>query len=178
MNLYISDMHLGHSNVIGFDRRPFADRDEMDDCLIERWNARVSEDDHVYILGDFTYRSGRPASWYLERLKGHKHLVIGNHDRNTLKDENACRHFESIEIMQLVLDEGKQIVLCHYPIAEWYNSRHGSYHIYGHIHNSKDATYEYMRTLDHAYNAAACINNYTPASFDEIVSNNAAFQAD
>ena len=30
LNLYISDLHFGHSNVIRFDHRPFADRDEMD----------------------------------------------------------------------------------------------------------------------------------------------------
>ena len=29
MNLYISDLHFGHANVIGFDNRPFADKDEM-----------------------------------------------------------------------------------------------------------------------------------------------------
>lgn len=30
MNLYISDLHFGHKNVIGFDHRPFIDTDEMD----------------------------------------------------------------------------------------------------------------------------------------------------
>ena len=39
MNLYISDLHLGHANVIKFDGRPFADVDEMDRMLIEMWNA-------------------------------------------------------------------------------------------------------------------------------------------
>lgn len=30
MNLYISDMHLGHANAIDFDNRLFMDVDEMD----------------------------------------------------------------------------------------------------------------------------------------------------
>ena len=37
MNLYISDLHFGHANVIKFDHRPFADRDEMDHTLIQLW---------------------------------------------------------------------------------------------------------------------------------------------
>ena len=35
----------------------------------------------------------------------------------------------------------------------------------------------FMKTKPHALNAAACINNYAPASFDELIINNAAFQA-
>ena len=91
MNLYISDLHFGHSNVLNFDHRPFADRDEMDRVMISLWNSRVSADDHVYIVGDFCYRSGNTADWYLRQLKGHKHLVIGNHDGDTLKMKRLWR---------------------------------------------------------------------------------------
>ena len=51
MNLYISDLHFGHKNVILFEHRPFSDVDTMDHCLIQRWNSRVSADDDVYIVG-------------------------------------------------------------------------------------------------------------------------------
>ena len=57
MNYYISDLHFGHANVIRHDARPFADVGEMDRVLIERWNAVVGEDDDVYVVGDFCYRS-------------------------------------------------------------------------------------------------------------------------
>ena len=66
MNLYISDLHLGHANVIKFDGRPFADVDEMDRMLIELWNAKVRSEDNVYIIGDLCYRNGKPAEWYLK----------------------------------------------------------------------------------------------------------------
>ena len=42
MILYTSDLHFGHSSVIRFDHRPFADVDEMDHVMIELWNGRVS----------------------------------------------------------------------------------------------------------------------------------------
>ena len=51
MNLYISDLHFGHKNIIGFDHRPFKDVDEMDHTMIQLWNGRVYDDDHVYIIG-------------------------------------------------------------------------------------------------------------------------------
>ncbi|MBQ7774789.1 MAG: hydrolase, partial [Lachnospiraceae bacterium] len=168
MNLYISDLHLGHSNVIGFDNRPFADRNEMDHTMIELWNSRVSAEDDVYIVGDFCFRSDRTPDWYLRQLKGHKHLIVGNHDRVTLDCENAARYLESIDKMLCVKDGDKQVCLCHYPIADWYKGRHGSWHVYGHIHGYKGDVYQLMKSRERALNAAACINNYTPASMEEL----------
>lgn len=78
MNLYISDLHFGHKNVIKCDYRPFFDVEEMDRMLIQAWNTRVYEEDHVYILGDFCYRNEKAEQWYLQRLKGHKHDLNGN----------------------------------------------------------------------------------------------------
>ena len=35
MIYYIADMHFGHTNVIRFDDRPFADTEQMDEVLIQ-----------------------------------------------------------------------------------------------------------------------------------------------
>ena len=113
MNLYISDLHFGHRNAIRFDHRPFLDVEEMDDCLIKFWNCRVSKDDEVYIVGDFCYRSGKTPDWYLRQLKGHKHLIIGNHDQVILDSRNAIRYLESMDKMLHVTDADRHICLCH-----------------------------------------------------------------
>lgn len=176
MNLYISDLHFGHTNAIRFDHRPFADRDEMDHAMIKLWNTRVSADDDVYIVGDFCFKSDRTPDWYLRQLKGHKHLIVGNHDKITLDCAEAAKYLENVDKMLHVTDDDKQICLCHYPICDWYKSRHGSWHIYGHIHADRGEEYQLMKTREHALNAAACINNYTPASVDELIRNNKAFQ--
>lgn len=176
MNLYTSDLHLGHANVIKFDGRPFADVDEMDRMLIEMWNARVRPEDNVYIIGDLCYRSGKPAEWYLKQLSGIKHLVIGNHDGKILKDEKAMSYFESVDKMMHVSDEGNQLCLCHYPIAEWNGFHRGHWLVYGHIHNRTDDAYHFMKTREHALNAGCMINNYMPATFKELVRNNQIFQ--
>ena len=49
---FIADLHFGHKDVIAFDHRPFRDVDEMEEEIIRRWNARVSKDDHVFVIGD------------------------------------------------------------------------------------------------------------------------------
>jgi calcineurin-like phosphoesterase family protein len=176
MNLYISDTHFGHKNVIRFDHRPFADIEEMDRSMIYLWNSRVQKDDDVYIVGDFCYKPSRTPDWYLRQLKGHKHLITGNHDRVTLECPGAMKYLEHLGPVSYVEDGERGIVLCHYPMAEWYNSRHGSTLVYGHIHNNTETTYDFMKTLPNAFNAGACINNYTPASMNELIRNNRIFQ--
>jgi calcineurin-like phosphoesterase family protein len=80
-------------------------------------------------VGDFAYRNDKPAEWYLRQLKGHKHLIIGNHDGDTLKNEKAMAYFESVDKMIHVTDGDKQICLCHFPIAEWNGYYKGAWHI-------------------------------------------------
>ena len=174
MNFYISDLHFGHANVIRHDERPFADVGEMDAAMMERWNAAVGKDDDVYVVGDFCYRSGRTADWYLRRLAGRKHLIVGNHDWLTLKNARAVAMFASVDKMLEVEDGGRLVVLCHYPLAEWRNAWRGSWLVYGHIHARRNKTWEFMRTLDHALNAAADVNGYVPVTFDRLVENNLA----
>lgn len=175
MIYYIGDMHLGHKNVIKYDNRPFETVEEMDVVLIENWNSVVTEDDNVYIIGDFIYRSSHAAIYYLKQLKGHKHLIIGNHDFKTLEDEKACLYFDSIERLGYVKDGDIDVVMCHYPIAEWNGKRrkkNKAYHVYSHIHNRKNPTYDYMKKQVGALNAGCMINNYIPVTLEQLKENN------
>ena len=176
MIFYTADMHFGHRNVIKFDGRPFRDTEEMDEYIIERWNERVSDRDTVYILGDVCYRNAHPASWYLKRLKGHKYLITGNHEKAVLSEPNALKLLDGYDQIKTIRDGDKQIVLCHYPMAEWPGLFQEAWHIYGHIHNNKTMTYELMAKLKRALNAGCMINNYVPVTFDELLENNRRFR--
>lgn len=127
-------------------------------------------------MGDFAFHNEKPYSWYLKQLKGQKHLVIGNHDKKLLKDAEAMSYFVSVDSYLEITDCQSRIILSHYPIAEWNNFHHGSYLIYGHIHNRTDEAYQYMKQFDRALNAGACINNYTPSSLNELIRNNKIFR--
>ena len=49
---FTSDLHFGHSNIIRYSGCPFADTGEMNEALIDRWNAVVGNGDEVWVLGD------------------------------------------------------------------------------------------------------------------------------
>lgn len=175
MNYYISDMHLGHENVLRFDERPYETVEEMDEILITNWNMRVREEDHVYILGDFCYKSKNMPEGYLKKMNGHKHLIVGNHDGAIMKRPEAQECFESIDTILRINDNGRGVVLCHYPIADWVGRYHGSIHLYGHIHGHDYECMKFLQSRGPAYNTAACINNYQPCKLDEIIANNESY---
>ena len=176
MIYYISDLHFGHRNVLEMDGRPFCSIEEMDETLIRLWNERVTPEDEVYIVGDFAYRNKYSAAWYLRRLNGRKHLIIGNHDRHTIQDETAMTCFESIGTMCRIMDDNRTVSLCHFPIAEWNGKRYGAYHVFGHLHMRQDEVQEFMSRYDHALNAGCMINGYRPVTLDELIENNHHFR--
>ena len=176
MNYYISDMHMGHKNVLKFDDRPFQSVEEMNETLIVNWNKKVTDEDDVWILGDFCYRSEKDPSFYLKQLKGKKHLIIGNHDKVTVNTDSALNYFDSVERLKHIKDREYNVILCHFPLADWNAKHRGSYHVYGHIHNNKDEVYEFMKQQERALNAGCMINNYEPVTLEELLENNRRFQ--
>lgn len=174
---FTGDLHFGHFNAIKYDCRPWSDVETMAAGMIECWNARVTDDDLVYILGDVCYRSKYPAWHYLEQMRGHKILIVGNHDGELLEDERSRRCFEEIHSYMEIKEDGKKIVLCHYPMAEWNGKTRGSWHIFAHIHAQRNEAYKVMRDMPHALNAGCMLNDFAPATFAELIANNQKFNA-
>ena len=122
-------------------------------------------------MGDFCYRSEADPSFYLKQLKGRKHLIIVNHDKAIIKSVSAPRYLESIERLQHLKDGERNVILCHFPLADWNGKHRGSYHIYGHIHNNQDEVFWFMKRQERALNAGCMLNNYEPVSLDELIKN-------
>ena len=176
MNLYISDTHFGHRDIIQFDKRPFMDIDQMDNTLIWLWNDRVGDDDDVWIVGDFACGGDKPSEYYLRQLKGRKHLIVGNHDGSLINNPSACRYLESIDERTVIKDiyKGQEVnvLLQHHPMIEWERGLESQYHIYGHIHNWDGKEKVIMRGKEGAYNAGCMLNEYTPVSLWGLVYKN------
>lgn len=183
-NFYIADTHFGHQNVLKYDARPFGDLGEMEAALVRNWNRAVTDTDTVYILGDFIW--GKNQSEWLrlaERLRGKKVLLRGNHDlrREGMPPELLAR-FEAVTDYLEIVDEGRHVTLCHYPILFYHGSyRPNCYMLCGHVHATRENDYledcrRRMRGDPQAgrgnvYNVGCMMPymNYTPRTLDEIV---------
>jgi calcineurin-like phosphoesterase family protein len=141
MIYFTSDLHLGHKNIIKLCDRPFASLEDMDETLVANWNQVVTNGDTIYIIGDLMFRTQTHPADVLKRLKGKKHLILGNHDRSWLNKVDATDFFKSVESYTEISDGKRKLALCHYPMMSWGGTGKGSYLIHGHIHNNRDASY-------------------------------------
>lgn len=174
MIFFSADTHFGHANIIRFCDRPFRTVEEMDETLVANWNDRVGGNDTVYFLGDLFFRaSADRVKDILGRLKGRKHLVIGNHDLSWMDRELVGRHFVEASNFLDVSDGGRHLVMCHYPLLCW-GGEGKSWMIHGHIHNNRHMDYwPLLQVRERVLNAGVEINGYAPVSFEELLENNA-----
>lgn len=176
---YIADWHYDHRNILDYDNRPFKSLSEMNHALIENWNSTVSQDDKVYILGDMFWCGESNAIPILDALNGSKVLVRGNHDR--CANMQFIKKFVQIADYLGIKDNGRNVVLCHYPIPCFKNHFYGWYHLYGHVHNGfeYDITAHAKYVMEELYGKQCRMYNvgvmmpymnYTPRTLDEIIS--------
>lgn len=178
MTYFTSDLHIGHENIIRFCARPFSSLEEMDSTLIANWNSRVKERDDIYILGDMFYRKNEGVEEVLRKLKGKKHLIIGNHDYSWMKKIEIGKYFVEVESLLVLKEEGRVMTLFHYPIMSWPHMYHGSYCIFGHIHNSanNDDYWPLIEKNPYMLNAGVDVNGFYPVTFAELKRNNEEYK--
>lgn len=195
MNYYISDLHLFCKSQTkegaNYDNRPFENIDDMHDYILTRWNARVTNGDTVYILGDVALRgSYAPLIGLVAQLKGKKVLIKGNHD--DIKDYRYALLFDEIldykELTENVNGKAQKLCLMHYPIMMWNGQHRGTILLYGHTHNSVEDVFfqDCIRRMNEseelsfrrqggqkirAINVGSCMPwmNYTPRTLKEIL---------
>ena len=175
MYYFISDPHFGHENILKMCRRPFENVKEMNEAMIDAWNQRVTGNDTVFILGDLFYRCPDPEP-ILQRLKGKKRLIIGNHDSSWTDKVDLSRYFVSVDPFLEITDGVRAITLCHYPLLTWKHKLR-TYMVHGHIHN--DTTSDFFPLLvarERVLNAGVEVNGYRPVTFEELQKNNQAFK--
>ena len=129
----LSDLHLGHNNIIRYCRRPFNNAGEMDRVLISNWNRVVGESDEVIYLGDFRYGTGSaPSTEYLGHMNGNITFIHGNHDTDLP---------ETIPSMQVSF-KGEKFLFIHNPddappgFTGWV--------VHGHYHNNDLKRYPFI----------------------------------
>ena len=134
-NVYlISDLHLGHENILEFAGRYRAWADtvlEHDRVLIERIRSVCrSKRDVLYILGDVAM--GVKQLELLNEIPARKILVRGNHD--TFQDGVYMKYFDSIQGIIHKRYHGQGYWFSHAPIHP--HELRGRKNVHGHTHGN------------------------------------------
>lgn len=167
MQVFFSDPHFSHFNILEYDNRPFSSVEEMDETIITNVLDSIAAKDEVYFLGDLAFhKKPDDVRRLLERLtvKGRWYFIRGNHDRK--KNVNIMKTFAcdgAVHDILTISPAGQPIVLCHYPMIQWNKGAHGAWHLHGHDH--KNFTYGDGKKR---YNVALNLNNYRPISLAEL----------
>lgn len=112
MTLYFtSDLHIGHHNIIKYCNRPYASVEEMNEALVNNWNSVVTDNDHVWILGDLCMGKIEDSLKIAARLNGWKTLLPGNHDRVWAGNgEKAAKWYPAYEDAGFIIVDVDQTV--------------------------------------------------------------------
>lgn len=156
---FTSDTHFSHANIIEYSKRPFKTVEEMDDTIINNWNAVIGSKDVVWHLGDFAWWRDGLATQYRRRLNGIIHLCWGNHDKN--KKEIAPL-FASVQDVAYIKWNKDKFFLSHYAHRTWRGSHRGSYMCFGHSHGDLP---NYGRSMDVGVDPM----HFKPISIEEVV---------
>jgi calcineurin-like phosphoesterase family protein len=79
---FTADLHLAHDTVAEY--RGFKSAHKHDKAVIGKYNKNIKDGDTVYIVGDICMwgpRNIERVEDIVRKLRGQKHLILGNHDK-------------------------------------------------------------------------------------------------
>lgn len=130
----ISDTHFNHANIIKYCNRPYANIEDMNKDIIDKWNSIITNPlDIVYHLGDVAFGGVEKTKPILAQLNGYKLLVLGNHDIKISSNTWKAMGFSGIYNKPTQL--GSLYILSHEPLDE-INIPKGAINIHGHVHDN------------------------------------------
>ncbi|WP_114952532.1 metallophosphoesterase family protein [Sphingosinicella terrae] len=156
--LFTSDTHFGDHRTLNIHKRPFGSVAEMDEALIAAWNAAVGPGDEVWHLGDFA-RKGEAAEGLLARLQGRKHLLRGNNDP---PETAAAAGWAGVGDYAELEQDGRRLVLCHYPFRSWNGQHRGAINLHGHSHGR-------LKPLPRQFDVGVDLRDWRPVTLATIL---------
>lgn len=162
-----SDHHFEHANILKFTgadgqliRPNFNHIWEMDQHMVERHNAVVKPQDHVYMLGDVAIKKG--GLNYVKLLNGHKRLVRGNHDIFKTRQyiEVGFEEIYGVRVFQNALP--RPVILSHIPLHPDCLKGRNWLNIHGHLHSNVVRRLDGEPDPNYMSVCMEQLNDYTP----------------
>ncbi len=176
-----SDTHFGHKNIVRgttnwrtqdgevpvSSTRDFQTIEQMNERLVDGINHFVGQDDTLIMLGDVSFGGFENIEIFLDRLVCKNiHLILGNHDHHIENNRGDIQgKFLSVQHYLEVNIEGKDFVLCHYPLQSWHGLNKGVIHLHGHVHLPENRKFGNGKRLDVGVDG----NNMNPYSISDII---------
>ena len=171
-----SDLHLDHTNIIKYCKRPFLNTEDMNRTLVDNWNNTVGKKDRVYFLGDMSFGTNkdlkipsRPADNWLTKLNGDIFFIRGfsftpsgernQHDRIS-RTKNV---FDSL----IIEYNNKKFYLVHDPAnipSDWKD-----WAICGHHHNNRLDEYPFIDKKNKRINVSTELTKFRPVDMDDLI---------
>ena len=158
----IGDLHFYDENIRRFEGRPWKTVKEMNDALIFNWNCMVSEDDRVFVVGDFIAMdccTEDEAINILNQLNGKIILIAGNHDKPHL---DFYRNHD-IEVVEFPIIYHNFWIISHEPMYVTVNSPYAN--IFAHVHNNP----MYQTVSSRSYCVSAERIGYSPILLQDAI---------
>lgn len=166
---YTSDLHFNHAKICEYEKRPWNTVQEMNEGLIQNWNAVVDKDSIVYCLGDFCFHPRADIPEIRKRLNGHIVLVYGNHD-NVKKQPDFYKCFDDVVGSDVVEDEidgcAMKLFLHHEPIPESEWRSFARMNLCGHVHG---AWVDAPGKIGLIMNVGVDVCDYRPMTFQSLM---------
>ena len=176
-----SDTHFGHKNIVRGvtnwrtqdgqipveSTRDFNTVEEMNQRLVDGINNVVDQDDTLIMLGDVSFGGFDNIGNFLNRIVCKNiHLILGNHDTHIENNRGDIQDkFLSVQHYLEVKIEGKDFVLCHYPLQSWHGLNKGVIHLHGHVHLPDNCKFGNGKKMDVGVDG----NNLDPYSISDII---------
>jgi len=177
----VSDTHFCHAQILEYCARPFKSVEEMNEVMIERWNAVVSPSDVVIHMGDVGFRYEKLKD-IIDRLNGKKLLIRGNHDWSINKMESLgfqcltqCKNDSYVEVMR-----NRMFHICHRPrdmatIPSDNKELAFQVRLVGHEHNNMPIFIKWVRDTSDVARPIMALNlsiehwGYVPTHIDKVI---------
>ena len=120
------NQQFGRHGAIKKFKRHFSCVQEMNEGMISAWNSVVSDDDLVYVLGNFAW-DPITADETISQLNGTILLIKGEFDDATNDIVEIHRHKLNVLDCDIQVDNKHEIVMSYWPLRDWHNKKKG-YH--------------------------------------------------
>ena len=121
MKIFVTaNQQFGRDNALKLYNRPFPSIEEMNEALIESWNSVVSEEDKIYVLGNFAW-DPESAEAAINRLNGNIIAIPGEFDKAIEEIDGLKNTLKNVEYAPFDIEFVQEIgaSVSYWPMSEW-----------------------------------------------------------